>query len=36
MRLLDTVYSKQRLNIRFGQIETDLDRGFVKHRLNFD
>ena len=33
--LLDTVYNKQRLNIRFGHLEIGLDRGFVKRCLNF-
>ena len=34
--LLDTVYSRQSLNIIVaGHIEIGLDRGFVKHGLNF-
>ena len=33
--LLDNVCSKQLLNIRVDRIESGLDRGFVKHRLNF-
>ena len=32
--LLDTVYNKQRLNIRFGHLEIGLDHGFGKRCLN--
>ena len=33
--LFDAVYSKQRLNIRVGQIGIGLYRSFVKHPLDF-
>ena len=33
MCFLDTVYSKQRSNIRLGSIAIGVDHGFVKHRL---
>ena len=32
--LLDTVGSRQRLDVIIGKIENDLERGFAKHRLN--
>ena len=32
IRILDTVYNDQRLNLRVDQIEIGLNHGFVKHR----
>ena len=33
--LLDTVYNKQRLNVRVGHLEFGLIGGFVKRCVNF-